>query len=310
MSSRLQLLGTNPTLRNFAKDASQGSIRKTADFLAPTCEVPTLTGHYKIYDAKNRYKRPKTIIGSDGRATRIGFSADDTTYSLVPRALDFPIPNIETLNDEGLLNQARYGTTLLADAAGLDDEGETIDLALSTLGAGTDVNWLAANFDPIDYLDGVIINVMKLAKNGAGIRVLFGVSALKRTKNNAAVLSRFNGASGGKALKVPALTDIQAMLFGNPEVQLATMVQDTAAEGVAESINFLLDAAIIVFACNGTPNTMDPSFMKTFRLMGGFMKPGTYTTEDGRGEVLKMDWIQKKVVTNSAAAARINANAS
>lgn len=308
MSTRLQSLGTNPTLRNFAKDASQGSIRKVADFLSPTAEVPTLTGKYKVYDAKNRYKRPRTLIGTDGKATRIGFDATDATYSLVPRALDFPIPNIETLNDEGLLNQAMYGTSLLADAAGLDDEGETIDAALAAVGAGTDVNFLAANFDPIAYLDAVIIDVMKLAKNGAGIRVLFGVSAFLRTKNNAAVLARFNG-QGGKALKVPNLPDIQAMLFGNPEVQLATMVQDTAAEGVAEAINFLLDAAIIVFACNASPTTMDPSFMKTFRLMGGFMKPGTYTTEDQRSEVLKMDWIQQKVVTNSAAAKRVNANA-
>ncbi len=87
------------------------------------------------------------------------------------------------------------------------------------------------------------------------------------------------------------------------------MVQDTAAEGVAESISFLLDAAILIFACNGTPNTMDPSFMKTFRLMGKWMTPGSYLTEDGRDEVLKMDWYGKKVVTNSAACVRLNANA-
>jgi hypothetical protein len=308
MSARLRSLGTNPTLRNFAKDASQGSIRKVSEFIAPTCEVPTLTGQYKVYDAKNRYKRPSTKIGTDGRATRLAFSATDATYNLIPRALDFPVPNIETLNDEGLLNMSMYGTGLLADAAGLDDEGETIDTALATVGAGTDVNFLAANFDPIAYLDDVITDVMKLAKNGAGIRVLFGVSAFKRVKNNSAVLGRFNG-QGGKALKVPTLPDVQAMLFGNPEVQLATMVQDTAAEGLAEAIAFLLDAQILVFACNPQPNTMDASFMKTFRLMGGFMKPGSYTQEDERAEVLKMDWIQQKVVTNSAAAKRINANA-
>jgi hypothetical protein len=309
MSSRIQSLGTNPTLRNYAKDASQGSIRKISSFLAPTVEVPTLTGKYKVYDAKNRYKRPSTRRSPDGKVTRIGFTAADANYALEPRALDFPIPYIETLNDEGLLNQAMYGTTLLADAAGLDDEAETIDMALAALGAGTDVNFKAANFDPIDYLDGVIRDVMLAAKNGAGIRVLFGTDALLRMKNNAAVLARFNGGAGGKALKVPELDDIAAMLFGKPQVQLATMVQDTAAEGKDAAMAFLLAAPIIVFACNDSPNTMDPSFMKTFRLMGGFLRPGAYTAERGDEEVLKLDWIQQKVVANSTAAKRINANA-
>jgi hypothetical protein len=309
MSTRLRSIGSNPTIRNFARDASQAAIRKVALFLAPTVEVPTLTGQYKVYDAKNRYKRAKTLRGTDGKATRIGFTADDANYNLVPRALDFPIPNAEAFNADELQNMAQYGTSLLADAAGLDDEAETIDLALATLGAGTDVNFLATNFDPIAYLDGKIKDVMKAAKNGAPVRILFGVSALERLKNNASVISRFNGVPGAKTFKIPEMADISAMLLGKPECEVAFMVQDTAAEGVAESISFLLDAGIIIFACNATPNTMDPSFMKTFRLMGQWMKPGSYLTEDERDEVLKMDWYGKKVVTNSAAAIRINANA-
>ena len=58
---------------------------------------------------------------------------------------------------------------------------------------------------------------------------------------------------------------------------------------------------VIVFACNDTPNRMDPSFMKTFARMGGFFKPGSFTTEDQRDTVLKMDWTTKPVVTNTAA---------
>lgn len=309
MSNYLRSIGSNPTIRNFAKDSSQAAIRKVASFLAPTVEVPTLTGQYKVYDAKHRYKRPKTIRGVEGGATRIGFSADDANYNLVPRALDFPIPNAAALNADELQNMAQYGISLLADSAGLDDEAETIDLALATIGAGTDVNFLAANFDPIARIDTEIKNVMKLAKNGAGVRVLFGVSALERTKNNASVLSRFNGTPAAKAMKVPDMLDISKMLLGQPECDVAFMVQDTAAEGKAEAIEFLLDAAILIFACNATPNTMDPSFMKTFRLMGKWMTPGSYLSTDERDEVLKMDWYGKKVVTNSAAAVRLNANA-
>jgi hypothetical protein len=50
---------------------------------------------------------------------------------------------------------------------------------------------------------------------------------------------------------------------------------------------------------------MDPSFMKTFARMGGFFKPGTYTTEDQRDQVLKMDWTTLPSVTNTAAVAAV-----
>lgn len=306
MANRITTLGTNPVLRNYARDASQAAIRKVADFLAPSVEVPTLTGKYKIYDAKHRYKRPDTRRSPSGAVTRIGFTAADASFNLEPKALDFPIVNIETLNDEGLLNQAKYGTTLLADAAGLDHEAEVITTALASAGAGTDANFEGAGYDPIKVIDALILDVMKLAKNGAGIRLLFGPTAYLRTKNNDKVLGRFNGA-GGKALKVPSLGDISAMLLGNPECEMAMMVQDTAGEGAAEAINFLLDDQILVFACNATPNTMDASWMKTFRLMGNWMRPGSYKSTDERDDVLKMDWIEQIVVTNSVAVKRLNA---
>jgi hypothetical protein len=307
MSSRLLNLGTNPVLRNFARDASQAAIRKVANFIAPGVDVPTLTGKYKHYDAKHRYKRPNTRRSPNGAVTRIGFSAQDLNYNLDVKALDFPITNVETLNDEGLLNQARYGTQLLADAAGLDHEAEVIEKALAAAGAGTDKNFEAAGYDPIKDLDAAILEVVKIAKNGAGVRVLMGPTAELRLKNNDKVLARFNGVA--KALKVPTREDISAMLITKPEVEVAMMVQDTAEEGKDEVIDFLLDDAILIFACSATPNTADPSFMKTLRLMGGWMKPGAYKSTDERDDVLKMDWIDQVLVTNAAAVKRINAKA-
>jgi len=50
---------------------------------------------------------------------------------------------------------------------------------------------------------------------------------------------------------------------------------------------------------------MDPSFMKTFARMGGFFRSGSYTTEDQRDQVLKMDWFTLPSVTNSTAVAAV-----
>lgn len=306
MSDRLRSLSTNPTLRNFAQDSSQSAIRKVANFLAPSVEVPAMTGQYKTFDAKHRYKRPITRRGDDGRATRIGFSAADPSFNLAPNALDFPIPNVATLDDGGLLNYAKYGAVLLSDAAGLAHEGETIDKALAAVGAGTDYNFTNAGVKPIDLLDAAVLAVKKLAKNGAGVKILFGTTALLRTRQNPDTKARF--VAGSKEGRVsPQLEDMSSLIFGNPTVEMADMVEDKAAEGLAADIQFMLDDAIIIFASNETPTTMDPSFMKTFRLMGQWMVPGTYESEDKRDNILKMDWHEQIVVTNATAAIRINA---
>lgn len=305
MANRMRSIGTNPTIRNYAIDASQSAIRPIAEFFAPTVEVPTLTGQYKVYDAKHRYKRPNAKRAAGGKATVIGFTAEDANFRLVPKALDFPIDVNESINDEGLLNQAKYGTALLADAAGLDHELTVIETALATLGAGTDVNFAAANFDPVPYFNKVILEVKKLAKNGAKIKILFGPTAVVNWGANPAVINRFN--RGKKDMAVPDLSDISNMLFGKPECQVAEMVYDAAPEGADEDMKFVLDDDIIVFASNDQPNTMDPSFMKTFRLMGKWMAPGGYQSEDGRDEFLKMDWIEGVYVTNAVAGKRFHA---
>jgi hypothetical protein len=84
------------------------------------------------------------------------------------------------------------------------------------------------------------------------------------------------------------------------------MIYDATAEGLAESVNFLLDSTVLVFARKEAPSRRDPSFMKTFRLMNRFMVPGSYMRDDGRVEVAKFDWSEDVKVTNSAACVRLN----
>jgi len=84
------------------------------------------------------------------------------------------------------------------------------------------------------------------------------------------------------------------------------MIYDTAPEGKDESISFLLDSTILIFARKTAPSRRDPSFMKTFRLMNKFMVPGSYVRDDGRVEVAKFDWSEDVQVTNSAACVRLN----
>ena len=208
-------------------------------------------------------------------------------------------------------NMLREGATAVAEVAALSHEKSVIDAALAAVGAGTGKTW-NSSADPIADVDDAILAVIKAAKYGSlmGVGVLFGATAWKIFKNQEKVRGRFVvGNGGGKAslgLAVPTEQSASQMFVGTPDVQTSYMIYDTAAEGLAESISFLLDSTVLIFARKEAPSRRDPSFMKTFRLMNRFMVPGSYMRDDGRVEVAKFDWSEDVKVTNSAACVRLN----
>ena len=314
--SRLSDISASPTLREYAQGAAQDAIMPVADFLAPTVEVATSVGRFKKYTEKNRFRIPSTLRTLGGRASELRFEATDATYNCEPHALDYPVDNLEQLEAEGLEDMLREGVTAVAEMAALSHEASVISAALEAVGAGTSKTW-NASADPVADVDDAILSVIKAAKYGSlmGVGVMFGAAAWKIFKNQDKVRGRFvvgNGSgkdSGKLGLAVPTEQSATQMFIGTPEVKTSYMIYDTAPEGKAESISFLLDATILVFARKSAPTRRDPSFMKTFRLMNKFMVPGSYMRDDGRVEVAKFDWSEDVQVTNSTACVRLNISA-
>jgi hypothetical protein len=309
--SRLASISSTPVLREYAQGSAQRAIQPVADFLAPVVPVSTSVGKYKEYTEKNRFFIPDTKRGIGGRATQISFSADDANYNCTPHALDYPVDVLESMETMQLENMLKEGADAVAEIAALAHERDVITAALGALGAGTDSNFVSTSVDPVDVIDDAILTVLKNARYGSlmSVGVLFGATAWKRFKNSPLVRSRV---FMGQKNPATSVSDQQAstLLLGEPEVKTSYMVYDTAAEGVTDAISFLLDAKVIVFARHANPTRRDPSFMKTFRLNGAYMVPGTYLRDDGRVEVAKYDWSEDVKVANSTAAALINANAS
>ena len=306
--SRLSDLSASPVLREFAQGAAQSAIMPVADFLAPTVEVSTSVGRYKKYTEKDRFRIPNTLRAIGGRATELRFEASDETYNCEPHALDYPVDNLEKLESGDLENALREGAVAVAEVAALAHEKGVIDAALAAAGAGTGKHW-NASADPVSDIDDAILEVIKAAKYGSlmGVGVLFGASAWVVFKNQALVRGRFvvgNGAKGGN-LAVPTESGASDLFVGRPDVRTSYMVYDDAAAGVAEDVKFLLDTTVLVFARRPNPTRRDPSFMKTFRLMGKYMVPSSYVRDDGRVEVAKFDWSEDVRVTNSAAVKRL-----
>ena len=315
--SRLSDISASPTLREYAQGAAQDAIMPVADFLAPTVEVATSVGRFKRYTEKNRFHIPNTLRTLGGRASELRFEATDATFNCEPHALDYPVDNLEQLEADGLEDMLREGVTAVAEMASLSHEASVINAGLESVGAGTDKVW-NATADPVSDVDDAILAVIKAAKYGSlmGVGVLFGATAWSIFKNQDKVRGRFvvgNGsgkASGKLGLAVPTEESAGQMFIGTPQVKTSYMIYDTAPEGKDESISFLLDSTILIFARKEAPSRRDPSFMKTFRLMNKFMVPGSYVRDDGRVEVAKFDWSEDVQVTNSSACVRLNVSTS
>jgi hypothetical protein len=300
-------LTISSTLKTYAQGAAQDAIAPVADFIAPAVNVPTSTGLFKKFTQKNRFRVPDVRRAIGGRAVTLQFDAEDGTYNCKPNAIDYPV-EMEGVSQEEFDMYYRDGANAVAEIGALAHELKVINAALAAAGSGTGSAWNSST-DPVSFLDNSILDVIKAAKYGSamGVRVLFGANAWRIFKNNALVRGKFvvgNAKAGNLAL--PTLESTGQLLIGSPEIRSTFLVYDGAAEGVAESIAFALDTAVLIFAAKANPTRFDPSFMKTFRLDGRWMVPGTYSRDDGRVQVCKFDWSEEVAVTNSAAVIRLN----
>lgn len=305
---RLSSLSSNPELASYAQGTARQNISSIAAFLAPEVPVATSVGHFKKYDDKHRFIVPNTKRALRGRATTLEWNVDDATYNCTPHAIDVPVDKLEGLEASYAMDAVKEGADDAAEVAGLAHEQDVINKALAAAGAGTDYNFTSDAVDPVALIDAKILAVSKAAKhsNLMEIGILFGPTAFMRFKNNKNVKAAKSG--GGKTVSI-GLDDVGQLLIGKPEVQLSTMLIDTAAEGLDQDIEFLLDEAILIFVRKANPTRRDPSFMKTFRLRSSILKPRIYEREDGRVDVAAFDWSEDVQVTNSLAIGRINGKA-
>jgi hypothetical protein len=311
MASRLAAISSDPHIQEYAQGAAQSARMPMADFLAPTVEVSTMIGWYSVYDKNTRFRVPDTRRALGGDATQVRSSRARGTFNCEPHALDYPVDHLERIESEALGDVFREGADIISELAALDHEKTVVDAALAALGAGTGVAF-TADVDPVATLDDAIMDVVKAAKYGSlmGVGVAMGASAWKGIKNHPKVQGKFvvGGRRAGNTT-MPTVEEFGRLLLSEPDTRVSLMVYDDADEAAAsEDIKFILDGGIIVFARKERPTRFDPSFMKTFRLRGQWMRAGSYMKEDGRGEVAKFDWSSDVKVTNSSAGKRINAS--
>lgn len=301
MPERLQNIVSRQTVLAYAQGAAQNMLQNSVgSFIAPPVNVPTAVGYFKKYTEKSRYRIPNTKRNPGERAVRIGWDAKDGTYNCQPNALDVPldISEIESVEQGELL--LRDAADLAAEIAALAYESDVIKKALEAA-PNSNADWAAADSNPISDMDDIVLDVMRATGLGGslGVRMVLGGEAWKVAKNHPKLLAKIM--DNNKRAQVPTLPDFNDLVIGSPLSRVTYSLEDVAPEGKAAKLQFLLSDKILIFVANSNPTRRDPSFMKTFRKAGEWMRPGTYQSEDGRGEIAKMDWSEDVQVTNGVA---------
>lgn len=300
------------SVQQYANGAAQSAslIMAVANFLAPPVNVPSPIFQYQTYSLQNRFRIPDTKRAIGGQATQVQTGGVTTQGLLEPYALDYPVDEFERLAEESQVVAAmNEKADITAQLASLDWSKKVVDLALTTAGSGTDKSAATSGMDFIDEIDQQIIAVAKASQCGelCPVKVLIGPTAFRRLKNHSSTKDRFKG--GKRDVANPTLDDIMGLLIGNPATKMSWITYDSADQGATAAPTFLLDNAVLIFASSDQPTRQDPSFMKTFRLAGQWMKTGVYEREDGRGMVYKTDWYGLPAVANSTACVRLNLTA-
>lgn len=297
---------SNPLIVEYAQGIAKSTITPVGNFLAPTVNVSSSAGRYKVYSEKARFRIPNTIRPSGGKAVRVSWDASDATFNCAPNAVDVPLDFIEIADSESVGEDALMEAADMAAQIGtLAHERDVITAALAAAGSGTGVD--TSSVDPVASIDAGIDAVALAAAGGSitQVRLLFGPAAWRTFKNSSYVRSRFV-AAGSKAIPNIGFEEASKLFTGEPEIMVARAATDSAAEGQNASMAYLMTTAVLIFAASPNPNRRDPSFMKTFRLSGSWLGPRFYETEDGRQSVAGFDWSHDVKVTNSGAVARYN----
>ena len=311
MASKLQTISANQFITDYAQGKAQTSMQPVADFIAPTVAVPFSTGRFKVYSERYRFKIAKTERGPGGRAVEIGMDQTDGAFNCEAHAIDVPVDVLELDAGANALVTMQDAADLAAAQGALSHEKKVISMAVANA-TNTAVTWTSGSTDIVAQIDAKVLAVIKTAAagSGAGVGIVFGPTAWMTFRNNATVRGRFvvgsgNTRIGGQPVQIVDENAATGLFIGNPMVKVAYIAEDTAADGQTPSMSFLMDDKVLIFARTDNPTRRDPSFMKTFRLSGKFMVPGSYSRDDGRVEVAKFDWSEDVKVTNAPAGAML-----
>ncbi len=261
----------NAPLTNLSH-AYTAEIQTVHDKLFPVVSVQKKSDSYYVYPKSNwrRLQARKRAPGT--RSVGSGYTVSNDSYNCDVYALHKMVPDQIRDNADSVFQLDAEATRFVTEQIMLKHEQEFASTFFATgiwtgSSTGGDITistkWDTSTGDPIKDIRAQI----RAMKNKTGIRpnkMAFGGKAWDVVLDNPSVLDRIKyGASN----RDPAMTNeaILAQILGLDQILIADEVQNTAEEGVTDSLSpfFTEDSALLVHAAKA-PGIMTPSAGYTF----------------------------------------------
>jgi hypothetical protein len=275
-----------------------------ADMIAPIVDVDKQSNSYVIWSRADRLRRRETQRSPGGYANRIEQRVSSDTYFAKNYALASPVTIEDRENADPIFVQGivEGRTELVMDGLLLDWEVRVASQVTSGSNVGSysavSSAWDGSG-DPLGDINTAIDNV-HYSTGKMPNRVVFGVEAWKSFRRDSNVRDLIFGSDNGGGYpntnQVAQLLDIDNVMVGD-------VWENTAEEGLAESLDSIWGDNVLVYYAPDNPNTQRPSFMYSFR----WNRPGLPNMQVERhpynsrtkSEDLEVGYYQDEKVTGS-----------
>lgn len=225
-------------------------------------------------DAWNRTDAGKRAPGSESQGTSYDFDMD--SYLCEVYALHHDISDIRRANTDDVFDLDANGTRLITRQLLTKYEHEWTnanfapgvwDRQLQGVAAtpGTDqfLQWDNDNSDPVELVDNEKMRMLQLTGGFEPNVLVVGYPVMLALKHHPVIRERIRYA-GGDANPAAVTPAALASLFGVDEVMTARAISNTAAEGEAESNQFIQGKHALLAYRSGAPSMEEPSAGYTF----------------------------------------------
>ncbi len=296
----------NQTLTTYAQGLTQDlGGQGLADFIAPWVVTGVASGQYKSYDDKNAFQVLDTRRAIGDKRAEIKFDASDPAFLCLPHGLQIALDDYELQQagtGDGAFPIKQAKTTQLVNAAMRSREKLVWDQVKAGKAATGGIGvWSNAANDPIAEIDSQI----QAIANDTGLmpnRIVFGLSAWAVIRKHPKVTALKSGVNSSGL----TLGEFASMLL-NPaiEVKVGVIPYDTAAKGVAKANANIVGSEVFIFFGQNQPDTVDPSFAKTFSVDGNGVNAVKEFRQDDLVTKIAVDWSEQVKVTAALSGKRI-----
>jgi len=291
-----------------------------ADRIFPVVGVEKQTNMIKTYTQADLFRQERTLRAPGTEANKISNQVGSDSYVALNYALKADVTLEDRANaDLAFIRDLEEGRVMrVMDALALDWEVRIKNNVTNTSNVGTNTAVSSAwtdltNSDPL----GDVWTQMDNVEGATGYRpnrVLFSGDAWRYFSRNDAVIDKVNqtGVTGGG---LTASVEQAARLLQVDEVLVGNAYENTAEEGIAQSLSRIWGDEVLCYYAPSRPSIELPSFGYSFRWTGNGL-PNMTVERHPYNSITKTDEVEvgyyqdEKVTSTALAALLVNVTSS